>query len=299
MKAGRWAAVALAFVALFLAARVAAAPLPPVDRVTFSPGIDAQLPNHARVVDETSHIGALGDYLRARPALVVPAYYGCSNLCTTVLNALATTLSRSGVTVGRDVDVVVVSIDPLDTPGSASAKKRAIVGEHDAHGWHFLTAQSDAIDAITQSLGYRYAYDEAEHQFAHAAGAVVVAQGGRVVKTLYRFEPEALRDSIAVAARERGHFEKVQDTSDIEHASADRASRSGTAGAARASRSGTPEEDPASTARWLCFHYDPATGRYTFAAWNAVRIVAGICFAVLALYVVRVRLRELRALRRS
>lgn len=280
-------AVALALVMLFAVTGVTGASLPPVDRVTFSPGIDARLPNHARVVDETSHAGALGDYLRARPALLVPAYYGCSNLCTTVLHALSTALSRSGVTVGSDVDVVVVSIDPLDTPASASAKKRAVLDDHDARGWHFLTARGDAIAAITQSLGYRYVYDEAERQFAHAAGAAVVVRGGRVVKTLYRFEPEALRESIAIAVREGGHFEKVQATRDIGYANTTGASQSDTV------------EDATSTTRWLCFHYDPATGRYTFAAWNAVRVVAGISFAVLALYIVRVLVREHRVFRRS
>jgi protein SCO1/2 len=287
MKARGFRAIALALVALFAATGVTAGPRPPVDRVAFAPPIDARLPNEARVVDERSHAGALRDYVRARPALVVPAYYGCSNLCTTVLSALATALSRGGVTVGRDVDVVVVSIDPLDTPASASAKKRAVLGDHDEDGWHFLTARTEAIDTIMQSLGYRYVYDETERQFAHAAGAAVVARDGRVVETLYRFEPEALRGAIAVAARDGDGFQQVGATPDSGSAS--------TLGATPSDISGNAY----STARWLCFHYDPATGRYTLVAWNAVRVAAGISFAVLALYIIRVRLRERRASRTS
>ncbi len=269
-----------------LTAHAAAWSLPPADRIAFAPRNDARLPEAVQVADETAWVSPLGHYFRARPVLFVPAYYGCSNLCTTVLSALATSLSRGNVVAGRDVDVVVLSIDPLDSPASARAKKHALLDDGKATGWHFLTAQSGAIEAIVQSLGYRYAYDDGERQFAHAVGAAVVDRNGRIVRVVSPFEPKDLRAAINVAERNEGDVQRARAVDEpTASASPDLTSRDIAA---------------APFSPWLlCFHFDPITGRYTFAAWNAVRIVAGASFAVLGLFIIRTRLRERRTLPNS
>ena len=45
----------------------------------------------------------------------------------------------------------------------------------------------------------------------------------------------------------------------------------------------------------LCFHYDPQTGRYTFAVMNAVRVAALLALAGLCLAIVRMVRNERRA----
>jgi protein SCO1/2 len=227
---------------------------PPVDDVAFAPPPSAQLPLDARFADEHGRTVRLGDYLEGRRAIVVPAYYGCSNLCTVVLEGLAASLDNAQMETGSDLDVVVASISPLDTPAAALAKKRAVLGEPEPTGWHFLTGDRRAIAALTNALGYRYAYDEDAAQYAHAAGIVLVAPGGRVAQTLY---------GVTFAA---GSLRKF--------------------GVAPAS---SPE-------RWLlCFRFDPRTGRYTFVALQAVRLVAFLSFATLAAFLIRVWLLERRA----
>jgi len=250
---------AFAVCGMFAGSTAMAATAPPVERVAFAPPPGARLPLDARFVDEQGRSVRLGQLFESRPAIVVPAYYGCSNLCGVVLRGVAAGIAASGLRAGEDVDVVAVSIDPADTPVSALARKRALAPDADA-AWHFLTAQAGDIDRFARALDYRYVYDPAERQFAHPAGIAIVAPGGRIARVLYgvAFPPADLRSAIA-------------------------ASRDDAADAS----------DPALARTWLlCFHYDPRTGRYSFAAMNAVRAAGLLSLFGLGGYVAIARRRE-------
>ena len=253
-----------------LPATLDAAPLPPVDRVAFAPPPGAVLPRDAVFTDESGRQARLGEYLRLRPAIVVPAYYGCSNLCTTTLRATRSALDAARLRAGRDVDVVAISIAPLETPALAAAKKREVldgVAADARAGWHFLTGRDAAIDAVTHALGYRYAYVADEHQYAHAAGIAVVAPGGRIRRVLYgvSFPAAALREAVRSTSLPATALRTV--ASDA-------------------------QESPAT---WLlCFHYDPKTGRYTATAMTAVRVAGLGALAALVSYAVLAWRRERR-----
>jgi len=262
--------------------------LPPVDRIDFAPTAGALLPADTPFLDENAQRVRLGDYWRARAAIVVPAYYGCSNLCTTVLHGLAQALVNSRVRVGRDVEIVVVSIDPLDAPKAANAKKRDVLAGGADTGWHFLTGDAASIDAVTGALGYRYAYDADHREYAHASGVAVVSSEGRVTRTLngVAFSPMSLRAALLAAGGLTPASANGLKTPAV------------TAVENRPAVTGEDRAPP--PARWLlCYHYDPHTGRYTFAAMNAVRLVAIVVLLALAAYVLRSRRSERRAARRS
>jgi protein SCO1 len=208
-------------------------------------GIDARpligtaLPMTLRFRDEHGRAVMLGAYSATRPSLLVLGYYGCSNLCGLVLHGLAASLAQAGLHAGRDADVVAVSIVPQETPALALARKHAVLADsgstREEAGWHFLTGDAPAIDALTQATGYRYEHDQASGAYAHAAGILVIAPDGTVRAQLggVAFDPTLLRASLR----------------------------------------GTTE--PTGVARWLlCFHDDPLTGRYTAAAMTATRLVA-------------------------
>jgi protein SCO1/2 len=237
--------------------------------IDIRPSPRASLPIATRFRDEHGQRVQLGDYLAGRPAIVVFGYYGCSNLCSVVLQGLASGLTDAGLHAGIDADVVVISIAPQETPAAALQKKQAVLGRDtagDAAGWHFLTGDEPAIDAVTHAAGYAYAYDAGQRQYAHPAGILVVGDAGRIMALLpgVAFPPSRLRASLSGAASARVDTAIVSDAAP----------------------------------RWLaCFHYDPHTGRYSFAAMNAARL-AGLCaLAALAAFVVRARLREVRGLR--
>ena len=251
-----------------LAVSSSAAVVPPVEHVAFAPVPGASLPLDARFVDEHGTNVRLGDYVSQRPAIVVPAYFGCSNLCGVVLNGVAAALQSSGLHPGRDVDVVVFSIDPLETPSVAMLKKHAVLGANggDEAGWHFLTGATDEIGRVTEALGYRYLYVPAERQYAHGAGIAIVGTDGRIAGVEYgvEFAPAALRNAVGDAARGQ------------------------TVEPPRTAVAGVAE-------RWLlCFHYDPHTGRYSFAAMSAARAAGLAALLGLAGYVAFARRRERR-----
>ena len=271
VEVSTWRARGLAALVVAALAGLARAAAPPVDAVAFSPAAHASVPLDARFVDEHGRAVRLGDYLRERPALIVPAYYGCSNLCGIVLASLASGLTTAGLHPGPALDVVVFSIAPLDTPQDALARKRTVLGAaavDDRAGWHFLTGSESAIAELSSALGYRYAYVAAEHQYAHASGVAVVAPDGRIVRVMYgaAFPPRELEAALA-AATEAGQS--------------------------------APSVEPSATNWLLCFHYDPHTGRYTFAAVAAVRTAALLALAALVAYVAREAWRGRRASRRG
>jgi protein SCO1/2 len=251
---------------LALAPAVAAAQLPPVDAVAFAPARGAVLPLDARFTDESGRRLQLADLVRDRPAIIVPAYYGCSNLCTIVLRATQASLAAAGLHAGRDVNVVAISFAPLETPALALAKKRDLFGAAsggESHGWHLLTGDEAAIGRVTTALGYRYTYVADDHQYAHAAGIAVVAPDGRIARVLYgvAFPVADLRRAVA-AARSPSVDVAAQDVQQ-------------------------PDPDRTGAANWLlCFHYDPKTGRYSLVAMNAVRAAGLLALIALAGYAV-------------
>jgi protein SCO1/2 len=175
-----------------------------------------------------------------RPVILALVYYECPMLCTQVLNGLVTSVGVLNFQVGREFDVVAVSFNPKEGPGLAAQKKAAYVERYgrpdSADGWHFLTGTQASIDALTAAVGFRYAYDEKIGQFAHGAGIEVLTPQGVLSKYFYGIEFSArdLRLGLIEASSER---------------------------------IGTPIDD----VLLLCYHYDPATGKYGAAVLGLVR----------------------------
>ena len=94
------------------------------------------------------------------------------------------------LTPGKDFDVVIVSIDPSDTPAQAAKSKALYVKRYGrpetAAGWHFLTGQRPAIDAVTNAVGFGYVRvpgpDGKLSQFAHASSIEIVTPDGKLAQ---------------------------------------------------------------------------------------------------------------------
>ena len=93
-------------------------------KIAFEQKLDSQITRDLRFVDETGAEGKLGDYFGQKPVILVLGYYECPMLCTLVLNGLIETLQEMKWSVGKEFDVVCVSINPNETPALAAAKKR-------------------------------------------------------------------------------------------------------------------------------------------------------------------------------
>ncbi len=236
--------------------------------VGFDQRLGAQVPLDLPFRDETGSPVKLGDYLGDKPVLLVPAYYECPMLCTIVLNGVTSALRALPFDVGREFRVVTFSFNPHETSELAAAKKATYIEDYRrpgaAAGWHFLTGDEPSIAALTQAIGFRYVWDEASKQYAHASGIVVLTPGGRISHYFFgvEFSPRDLRLALVEASGER--IGSLVDQLLL-----------------------------------FCFHYDPATGRYSRVALNAVRAGGVLTLAALVGFVVLMLRRDAIRARRA
>ena len=266
-RAAAWAALAAASCA-FASAPLHAAPQDPA-RATrdtrFDQKLDAQVPLDAVFKDESGKDVKLGELLgrSERPVVLTMVYYECPMLCTQVLNGFVKTLRVLGMEVGKDFDIVTVSIDPTETSELARAKKERYVaglpGSTVEQGWHWLVGPQASIDALADSVGFRYWYDKQIDEYAHPGGIVVLTPQGRVSR--YFFDVEfAMRDlRLALVEASEGKVGSLTDKVML-----------------------------------LCYHYDPKTGKYGFVVTNVVRGLGALTVAGLLGYMIFQLRRERR-----
>jgi protein SCO1 len=149
-----------------------------------------QLPLDATFRDETGKAVKLGDYFRKKPVILSLVYYQCQILCMEDLNGLVGALEMVNLTPGKDFQVVIVSIDPTETPAMAAAKKAFYVKRYGRPeteaGWHFLTGGQPDITALAKAVGWGYVRlpqpDGKPPMFAHASSIEVVTPEGRMAQ---------------------------------------------------------------------------------------------------------------------
>ena len=156
--------------------------------------LNQPLPLHAMFVDETGKAVMLGQYFHQRPVAMALVYFKCGMLCPQVLHGMAEGLKASGFAAGKDFNVVVESIDPMDTPADASAAKKRFLqelGDDSATGEanvHFLTGQEPSIEALSGATGFHYVRvpgpDGKMDQFAHSSVIMFATPDGRMSEYL-------------------------------------------------------------------------------------------------------------------
>jgi protein SCO1/2 len=153
--------------------------------------LNGQLPD-VPFIDETGKPVHTGQYFNtnAKPAVLALVYFNCPMLCSEELDGLTQSLAMVHLDPAKDFNVLIVSIDPTDTP-DAAAKKKALYTRRYARpgtegGWHFLTGQQSSIDAITKAVGFGYVkIPSADHktvQFAHASSIQILTPEGRIAQ---------------------------------------------------------------------------------------------------------------------
>jgi protein SCO1 len=161
-----------------------------LQKVGVAQHLNQQLPLDAAFVDESGKAVRLGDYFGKKPAILALVYYTCPMLCSEEMDGLTSSLEMVKLTPGKDFDVVILSIDPSDLPEQAAKSKALYVKRYGrpetAAGWHFLTGQRPAIDAVTNAVGFGYVRvpgpDGKLSQFAHASSIEIVTPEGKLAQ---------------------------------------------------------------------------------------------------------------------
>ena len=206
--------------------------------------LNEQLPLDLVFKDENGESVKLGDYFGKKPVVLSLVYYQCPMLCNQVLNGMATAFKVMAFKPGQEFDVVTVSFDPRENPALAAAKKNTYVNylpeakrSGANSGWHFLTGDETNIKRLTDAVGFRYHFDEATNQFAHASAIYVTTPQGKLARYFYGIEyaPRDLRLGLIEAAE---------------------------------NKIGSPVDQ----LLLYCYHYDPATGKYGAVVMNIMRL---------------------------
>jgi len=161
-----------------------------LQRVRVTQRLNQPLPLDAQFVDDTGKTVRLGDYFGKHPAIVSLVYYNCPMLCSEELDGLTGALEMVKLAPGKDFEIVIISIDPSETPELAAKKKAFYVRRYGrpetAAGWHFLTGQQPAIDAVSDAVGFGYVRvpgpDGKLSQFAHASSIEVATTDGKLAQ---------------------------------------------------------------------------------------------------------------------
>jgi protein SCO1 len=250
--------VAGSVLALLLAVPSSAQRQEPLPKELEGVGVDeklgASLPRGLAFVDDTGAAVTLGTYLgRGKPAILTLNYYECPMLCTLQLNGLVDALRELDWAPGRDFEIVTVSINPLETPRLAAAKKKSYLeslGRPGAEaGWHFLTGRQPEIAALADAVGFRYRYNEERKEYTHASVLTMLTPDARVARYLYgvMLEPKTVRLGLTEAGQ--GHLGSTGDRFLL-----------------------------------MCFHYDADAGRYVVAAGRLMRLGGGCTALVLGVW---------------
>ncbi|PYV51969.1 MAG: SCO family protein [Acidobacteria bacterium] len=212
--------------------------------------LNEQIPLDVTFHDESGKTVRLGEYIGKKPVILNFVYLRCPMLCSELLIGLESSLKVLKFDVGKEFDVVTVSFDPTDTPALARAKKAEILKRYNRagaeNGWHFLTGSQESIAAVTNAAGFQYQFDKKTGQFAHATAIMVLTPSGKLAQYYYGvdFPPKDLRLSLIQASDN-----KIGTVADA--------------------------------VLLYCFHYDPATGKYSLIIGRVIQIAGGLTILLL------------------
>ena len=240
-----------------------------LDNVGLDQRLNQQIPLDLSFVDDHGQPVQLRQYFGSKPVIMMLVYYQCPMLCTQVLNGF--TGAMNGIVrfnIGREFNVVTVSIDPRDTAQDAAAAKKRYLQRYRRpeaeQGWHFLTGKKDQIDALAQAVGFRYAWDPEIKQYAHASGIMLLTPQGRLAQYYYGIEYAPRDIQLGLIEASRGKIGNVVDQVLL-----------------------------------YCYHYDPRQGKYGAVIFNILRLSALATVLVLGGYMLVMFRRDSLAARRG
>jgi len=199
------------------------------------------LPLDVVLKDEKGAAFPVASVFGQKPVILNFVYYECPMLCNEVLNGLLKALRAMNLTAGKDFDILTVSIDPTETPALAQKKKDSYLSRYRrpeaAAGWHFLTGDEAAVRRLADAAGFRYTQVPDTEEYAHAAGIMVATPEGRLSRYFYGIEYSAKDLRLGLVEASGNKIGSLVDQLLL-----------------------------------LCYHYNPATGKYGFAVTTALRV---------------------------
>ena len=199
--------------------------------------------------DQDNNFVRIGDFFDGeRPVILSFNYSNCPKLCEVQLKNLTTALRDVNFNVGKDFQLVSVSIDPQERLSRLRAMKDRYSGLYNREGsedsWHFLRgSDSTATKELADLCGVKYRYIARQKLYSHPAVFLLISPNGKIVRYIHglNYEPVTVYGALVEAAE-------------------------GKIGS------------PINRLKWVtgCFLFDETTGKYAMPAMYLMRI-AGLC----------------------
>jgi protein SCO1/2 len=209
----------------------------------------AKIPLDGSFVDQDGRGTTLRRIAGGKPLLIVPVQHECPNICSVTLAGISSAIDgQARYRPWRDFAIVAFGIDPREGPAQARDDMHRLAQARGGGKWQMvaLTGPNRAIHAVTDALGYRYAWSSQLKQYVHVTGTAVLTPEGRLSSWLYGLSPTSAEVDKALAQAVDGKSGGIMQRLIL-----------------------------------LCCYFDPTTGKYTLAI-TKVLDVAGV-FTVLGI----------------
>lgn len=237
-------------------ARAGAEPFDPLGAAAIDPPPNAAAPLDLPLYDSAGRRVTLRTLAADKPIVLAPVQHQCPNICGLTLEGLTTAIGGQSYKPGPDFTLVALGIDPRE--GSAEARV-SLARLPQSAGVSALVGSAANVRALTQAIGYRYAWDPRIGQYAHIAAVAVLTPDGRLARWIRGVAPDPQDLNLAITEAGEGRTGGFGDR-----------------------------------IRLLCYHYDPETGRYSTRIWIAMRGLGLALVAAIAIALAFATLRERR-----
>lgn len=147
-------------------------------------------PNLPLLTQDDKTVRFFDDLLKDKTVIINFVFTTCAGVCPPMTANLAKVQEYLGDRVGRDINMITISVDPtVDTP--AELKKYADKFKVKP-GWYFLTGKKEDVDKVLYKLG-GYVEDKLRHSSILIIGNVVT---GEFMKMLAMGKPSEIADHV-------------------------------------------------------------------------------------------------------
>lgn len=144
------------------------------------------LPENVMLINEDSVMVRFGDLID-RPTLLSFVYYECPGLCSPVMNGIAEVIQKSDLQIGKDYQVITISVnyqEPVSLARSKKASYMRTLKKPDAlKYWQFYVADSTAIKTLTDAAGWEF--KRTGNDFVHSAATILITPRRKISQYFY------------------------------------------------------------------------------------------------------------------
>ncbi len=216
--------------------------------------LDAQVPLDLQFLDEDGFPHRLGDRFKGdKPIILTLNYYSCPMLCVLTLNGMVDALKEVELVPSKDYEIVTVSINPMEQSQLTKQKKQNYCeywGDPLAPAaWHFHTGNQNNIQALADSVGYKFRWIPERREYAHPSVLIICTPDGHVSRYLQgvKFDPKTVR--LALVEAGQGKIGTIVDDFTL-----------------------------------FCYMYDPQKGTYSMTAIGAMKVGGVLTVLAIAIW---------------